>query len=56
MPRLAMKRFQVLGSAVLGSVVLLVRCFLAAQSPQALLNRAVDEFEQGRFAAVCCLI
>lgn len=25
-------------------------CIFAAQSPQALLNRAVDEFEQGRFA------
>ena len=40
-----MKRFWVLGSGflVLGAV-------LIAQSPQALLDRAVDEFEQGRFA------
>ena len=50
-----MKRFSVLGSGVLGAgcgfVVLGFACVvLAAQSPQALLNRAVDEFEQGRFA------
>ena len=50
-----MKRFLVLGSGVLGAgsgfVVLGFACVvLAAQSPQALLNRAVDEFEQGRFA------
>ncbi len=50
-----MKRFWVRGSAVLGAgagfVVLWFACVvLAAQNPQALLNRAVDEFEQGRFA------
>jgi len=50
-----MKRFSVLGSGVLGAgsgfVVLWFACVvLAAQNPQALLNRAVDEFEQGRFA------
>ena len=49
-----MKRFR--GSAVLkfwGSAVLgfwVLGSTLAAQSPQALLNRAVDEFEAGRFA------
>jgi lipoprotein NlpI len=51
-----MKRFRVLGSAVLsagsGFVVLWFACgVLAAQNPQALLNRAVDEFVQGNFAA-----
>jgi tetratricopeptide (TPR) repeat protein len=58
-----MKRFCVRGSAVLragsGFVVLWFGCVflwfacvvLAAQNPQALLNRAVNEFEQGRFAA-----
>lgn len=51
-----MKPFSVLGSVVLGAgsgfVVLWFACVvLAAQSPQALLNRAVDEFEHGRFAA-----
>jgi lipoprotein NlpI len=50
------RRCSVLGSAVLrtGSafVVLAFACtVLSAQSPQALLNRAVGEFEQGRFAA-----
>jgi lipoprotein NlpI len=55
-----MKRFWVLGSGVLGAgsgflvlgfVVLRLACVeVSAQSPQALLNRAVDEFEQGRFA------
>ena len=50
-----MKRFSVLASGVLGAgsgfVVLWFACVvLAAQSPPALLNRAVDEFEQGRFA------
>src|SRR5687767_8545149 len=55
-------RFQVPGStfhvrgstcrvAGSGFVVLWLTCsVLAAQNPQALLNRAVDEFEQGRFA------
>jgi lipoprotein NlpI len=40
-------RFRVLGSWfwVLG-----LTCVLSAQSPQALLNRAVDQFEQGQFA------
>jgi lipoprotein NlpI len=33
------------------SAVLCATAVLSAQSPQALLNRAVDEFEQGRFAA-----
>jgi lipoprotein NlpI len=51
-----MKRFWVLGSGVLGAgsgfVVLWFACaIVSAQSPQALLNRAVSEFEQGRFAA-----
>jgi lipoprotein NlpI len=51
-----MKRLWVPGSVVLGTgsgfLVLWFACVvLAAQSPQALLNRAVDEFEQGRFAA-----
>ena len=51
----AMKRFSVLGSGfwvlVLGSLVLWFACgVFAAQSPQAMLDRAVDEFEQGRFA------
>jgi hypothetical protein len=50
------QRFSVLGSAVLGSgsgcVVLWFMCaVLAAQAPRALLDRAVGEFEQGRFAA-----
>ncbi len=54
-----MKRFLVLGSEVLGAgsgvlVPVLVLGFtcvvLAAQNPQALLNRAVAEFEEGRFA------
>ena len=50
-----MKRFSVLGSVVLGAgsgfVVLWFTCaVLGAQNPQALLNRAVDEFEQGRLA------
>ena len=50
-----MKRFSVLGSVVLGAgsgfMVLWFACVvLAAQNPQALLNRAVDEFEHGRFA------
>ena len=39
-----MKRFWVLGSCVVLACVV-----LAAQSPQGLLNRAVNEFEQGRF-------
>jgi len=39
-----MKRFWVLGAGVLGFACIA----LAAQSPQALLNRAVEEFEQGR--------
>jgi lipoprotein NlpI len=48
-----MKRFSVLGSAVLGArsglLVLWFGCtVLGAQNPQALLNRAVDEFEEGR--------
>jgi lipoprotein NlpI len=50
-----MRRFGVLRSAVLGAgsafVVLWFASVLSAQSPQSLLNRAVDEFEQGRFAA-----
>ena len=53
----AMKRFWVRGSGVLGAgfwvrgSVVRVRCGIAVrQSPQALLNRAVEEFEQGRFA------
>src|SRR5687767_7336427 len=51
-----MKRFWVRGSGVLGAgsgfVVLWFACaVVSAQSPQALLNRAVAEFEQGRFAA-----
>ena len=41
----------VLGSWFCGSSCLGSRASSAAQSPQALLNRAVDEFEQGRFAA-----
>jgi lipoprotein NlpI len=50
-----MKRFRVLGSGVLGAgswfLVLGFACAVfAAQNPQALLGRAVDEFEQGRFA------
>ena len=50
-----MKRFRVRGSEVLGAgswfLVLGFACAaLAAQNPQALLDRAVDEFEQGRFA------
>ena len=50
-----MKRFWVLGAGVLGwgsgFMLLGFACIvLAAQSPQALLDRAVDEFEQGRFA------
>ncbi len=49
-------RFWVLGSRfwvlVLGSWfwVLVLTCVLSAQSPQALLNRAVDQFEKGQFA------
>jgi lipoprotein NlpI len=39
-----MKRIWVLGAVVLGFACIA----LAAQSPQALLNRAVEEFEQGR--------
>jgi lipoprotein NlpI len=50
-----MRRFGVLRSTVLGAgsafVVLWFASVLSAQSPQSLLNRAVDEFEQGRFAA-----
>jgi lipoprotein NlpI len=49
-----MKRFQVPGSGfwVLGSGFwILGYVVMVAQSPQALLNRAVAEFEQGRFAA-----
>jgi len=50
-----MRRFGVLRSTVLraGSVfvVLWFASVLSAQSPQSLLNRAVGEFEQGRFAA-----
>jgi tetratricopeptide (TPR) repeat protein len=51
-----MKRFSLLGSGVLGAgsgflVLWFAYAALNAQSPQALLNRAVDEFEQGRFAA-----
>ena len=51
-----MKRFLVLGSVVLGAgswfLVLWFACTtVSAQSPQALLDRAVAEFEQGRFAA-----
>ena len=50
-----MKRFWVRGSGVLGAgswfLILWFACVVvAAQNPQALLNRAVDEFEQGRFA------
>ena len=50
-----MKRFRVLRSAVRGSgsgfLVLWFTCVVVqAQSPQTLLNRAVDEFEQARFA------
>jgi lipoprotein NlpI len=50
-----MKRFWVRGSMVLGAGsgfgVLWFACVVvAAQNPQTLLNRAVDEFEQGRFA------
>jgi lipoprotein NlpI len=50
-----MKQFSVAGSVVLGGgsvfAVLWLTCVvLAAQNPQTLLNRAVDEFEQGRFA------
>jgi lipoprotein NlpI len=51
-----MKRIWMLGSGVLGAgsgflVLWLGVAAIAAQGPQALLNRAVDEFEQGRFAA-----
>ena len=52
-----MRRFSVRRAAVLGSSygfgMLWCACVvvLAAQNPQALLNRGVDEFEQGRFAA-----
>lgn len=50
-----MKRFSVPGAGVLGAgsgcLVLWFACLvLAAQSPQVLIDRAVDEFEQGRFA------
>jgi lipoprotein NlpI len=40
-------RFWVLGSWFW---VLVLTCVLSAQSPQALLNRAVDQFEKGQFA------
>lgn len=48
-------RFEVPGPAVLGAgsgfLVLGLACaVLSAQNPQALLDRAVDEFEEGRFA------
>ena len=46
--------FKVLGSAVLGSWVLgswVLGSVVLAQSPEALLNRAVAEFEAGRFDA-----
>jgi len=47
-------RFSVPGSGfwvlVLGSWFFVLSCVLVAQSPQALLNRAVDQFENGQFA------
>ena len=51
-----MRRFPVLRAAVLGSgcgsLVLWCACAVAAaQNPQALLNLAVDQFQQGRFTA-----
>lgn len=50
MPRLTqVKRFWVRGSGV--CVLWFAASILQAQSPQAVLNRAVTEFEQGRFAA-----
>lgn len=50
MKRFSFLRFGALGAGS-GFVVLGFACVvLAAQSPQALLNRAVNEFEQGRFA------
>ena len=50
-----MKLFSVLGSAVLGAgsrfAVLWFSCTLvSAQGPKAVLDRAVDEFAEGRFA------
>ncbi len=50
------QRFSVLGSAVLGAgagfLILGFACsVLTAQAPRDLLDRAVDEFEQGRFSA-----
>jgi lipoprotein NlpI len=45
-------RLSVLRSLFCVPVLVLVPCFsvLSAQSPQALLNRAVDQFENGQFA------
>ena len=51
MRRVSIHRPEVLGPGC-GFVVLWCTCaVLGAQSPQALLDRAVDQFEQGRFAA-----
>ena len=50
MPRLTqVKRFWVRGSGV--CVLWFAAAILYAQNPQAVLNRAVTEFEQGQFAA-----
>jgi lipoprotein NlpI len=45
-----MKRFWVPGSGSVFLVLGFAGVVLAGQSPRALLDRAVDEFEQGRFA------
>ena len=51
MQRFSVLRFSVLGAGSAFAVLWFACSVLSAQAPQALLDRAVDEFEEGRFAA-----